>query len=223
MAKLKTYTGYELVVAAAGSSERFKSNKLKYKLNNEMVIDHSLRNFIEDKNCKKIFLMVPEKEFDFYKKKFYLVSKLVVVVGGLSRFETVRKGVSLVRHENVLIHDAARPFFSEQKLVEINHILEDNPNFLAGSLVLKSRDSVLEELHNEYSYLNREHIYLVQTPQYFKTAYLNDAYTWFDKQKTALVFNDELSLVLQFNPDLKPSLIEGSLKNIKITYLDDVE
>lgn len=218
MKKQKRIT-YDVIVPASGLSKRFGRDKLKLKLKNEMVIKHSLTYFIEDKDCQKILLVVNSKEFSFYKNLFCLINKLVVVTGAQTRFESVRNGIKYSNNENLMIHDGARPFLTYESLQTIKDALEAGSEL--GTLAIKARDSVLK-VTKMIQYENREEIYLVQTPQFFKKSLLLDSYEKYSIQKNLKEYHDELSLVLDFYENLKPTLIQGDPKNLKITYPDDV-
>lgn len=217
--KKQTRVVYDVIIPASGLSKRFGKDKLKLKLKNEMVIKHSLTYFIEDKDCQKILLVINKKEFSFYKNLFCLVNKVVVVVGGQTRFESVRNGTKYVSNENVMIHDGARPFLTYDTLMMVKEALKNGSEL--GTLAIKTRDSVLK-VNKEIQYENREEIYLVQTPQFFKKSILLQSYEKYLIKKSFKEYHDELSLVLDFHKNLKPTLVQGDPKNFKITYPDDI-
>ena len=81
---------------------------------------------------------------------------------------------------------------------------------------IKSRDSIRQQKGNTSLSLNRDEIYLVQTPQTFQFGILKRAY----KQEFRNEFTDDASVVERTGEII--NLIEGEIKNIKITFPEDI-
>ncbi|MDE5651646.1 MAG: 2-C-methyl-D-erythritol 4-phosphate cytidylyltransferase [Ureaplasma sp.] len=209
---------YTTIIPAAGSSVRFgKKNKLTIKINGDMLVKHTINSFNDDKECEKIILVVRENEFNFFKKLFCLKNKVIVVAKDTrTRSETVRFGLEYCKKtEYIMIHDACRPFLEYELLNEIKQELD---SYDAVIPILKISDSILQNNSN-LTYLNRDEIVRVQTPQAFKTKILLDAINQINDFNS---FNDEFSQVIFANPKINYKLINGSNKNIKVTYEDDL-
>lgn len=209
---------YTVIIPAAGNSVRFgNKNKLTVKINGEMLIKHTIAIFNLDKECEKIILVVKENEFDFFKKLFCLDKKVIVVAKNTStRSESVRFGLEYCKKsEFVMIHDGCRPFL-ECELIE--QIKENLSSYDVVIPILKISDSVVQ-INPNLEYLNRDNIFRVQTPQAFKQRILIDV---INKTKNVELFNDEFSQLLSVNNSINYKLIEGSTKNIKVTYEDDL-
>ena len=208
---------YYAIIPAAGKSTRFKKDKLTIKLNNELLIKHTIYNFQMDKDCEKIILVVASNKFDYYKSLFRLVSKLVVVAGGSTRSESVKKGLQYcLKSQYVLIHDGARPYVSDELINNVKDNLVDNQIVIP---VIDEVDSLIDVSGDEIKYLNRLNYKRVQTPQGFETNTLVRA---FEQTSSIDGFTDEASMVLSSIKDAKYVLIEGDYKNIKITTEQDV-
>lgn len=210
---------YTVLIPAAGHSTRFKKNKLTFKINGDYLLNHSLYNFIEDKDCEKIVLIVNKDQFDFFKFLYRLNKKILVVsINSNSRTESVEFGLSYCKNSKyILIHDACRPYLNYELLEKIK--MELNNGVDATIPVIDIVDSIVNVENSKMEYLNRNNIKRVQTPQGFKTEILLEA---FKDKNNNIVFNDELSLILNKNPNIKYSYINGSIKNIKITFPEDV-
>lgn len=209
---------YTVVVPSAGSSVRFgNKNKLTIKINGEMLIKHTISVFSDDKECEKIILVVKENEFVFFKRLFCLDKKVIVVAKSTTtRSESVRFGLEYCKKcEYVMIHDACRPFLDSEL---ISKIKDELFSYDAVIPILKISDSILQTKPN-LEYLNRDNIFRVQTPQAFKQKILMEA---IDKIEDQNSFNDEFSQLLSINNSINYKLIEGSNKNIKVTYEDDL-
>ncbi|HEY9535524.1 MAG TPA: 2-C-methyl-D-erythritol 4-phosphate cytidylyltransferase, partial [Mucilaginibacter sp.] len=81
---------------------------------------------------------------------------------------------------------------------------------------VKSRDSIRQLTDDASIALRRDEIYLVQTPQTFQSAQLKKAY----EQDYNSSFTDDASVVEATG--VKIHLVNGSHKNIKITFPEDI-
>lgn len=210
---------YTAIIPGAGNSSRFHKDKLLIKLNNELLIKHTVYNFQYDKDCEKIILLVPSNKFNFYKQLFRLVNKLIVIIGGSTRSESVNLGLKhAAKSQYVLIHDAARPYLSIDLLNRIKEGLS-SANIVVPYVDIF--DSLIHfESNSEFSYVNRNSYKLIQTPQAFKTELLLNSFEFL--KNSNLLFTDEVSLVHHFNSNEIINFIYGDLRNKKITEPNDV-
>lgn len=209
---------YTVLIPAAGSSYRFKKNKLTLKINGEYLIKHTLSNFLEDSECTKIVLVVNLSQFDYFKSMFKLSSKiLVVATNSLSRNETVQFGLQYcLKSEYIMIHDACRPYLTFDLIDRLK--FELNQGLDAVIPAIEIVDSIVDFSNEQVNYLDRSKIKRIQTPQAFRTKVLLNAFELNSNHN----FNDELSLLLQTNPSINYKLIPGEFRNLKITYPEDV-
>jgi 2-C-methyl-D-erythritol 4-phosphate cytidylyltransferase len=139
--------------------------------------------------------------------------------GGATRRDSVMNGLVAISNvvdpeDWVLVHDAARPCLARddvQRLVaEVGQ--DDNGGILAAPLAdtLKREDGSGRILATE----PRERLWLAQTPQMFRHGTLLRALG------AAATVTDEASAVEALG--LKPRLVPGSVRNLKVTYPDDV-
>jgi 2-C-methyl-D-erythritol 4-phosphate cytidylyltransferase len=150
-------------------------------------------------------------------------SKIMTIVpGGTSRQLSVWTGLqqlTALRPGFVLIHDAARPFFSTALVAAV---LDELQRFPAVVPVLSSRDSLLRSgTSGSISYLDRDRVRLVQTPQGFMFSEIFRAHEEAMQRKFHAA-PDDLSLLNRFL-DRKPSFIDGEILNCKITFPRDLE
>ncbi|MCD6179682.1 MAG: 2-C-methyl-D-erythritol 4-phosphate cytidylyltransferase [Bacteroidales bacterium] len=213
------------ILLAAGKSERFKNKKLKpfLLLNNKAVYRYSLDVFLAHHKIDTIILVLPEdlllSEKERFKKEV-LPKTVKLIAGGKTRFESVKNALSILNDsaENILIHDAARPF--------INNLLIDNcllklKQEKAVSCAIKSTDTIVFTNKDKLavSYPERDNIMRIQTPQAFKTDILKTAYSLATKERKTN-FTDDSSLIQYYNL-ASVYLVSGSEENIKITYTVD--
>lgn len=206
---------YDAIVVASGKGARLNLgyNKVFYKLDeNTTILDMASRCFVEDEDCQNVIVVTNEEEFDLVKNN----PKLVLVQGGKLRMDSVLNGLAKVKSDYVLIHDGARPYLDKHDLDNLKKALEDEE---ASILAVKVKETV-KVVDDGYinKTLNRNQIYLAQTPQGFKTSAIINA---FQKAKGVNIeFTDDASIAEYSG--IKVKIVEGSYRNNKITYLDDL-
>ena len=217
-----------VVIPAAGSGQRMKSSipKQYLKINNKTVLEHTLSVFTErDDIAGVIVCLAPNDKFGVNLAAFSN-PKLSHVMGSDSRAKSVSNGLQALsgiakEDDWVLVHDAARPCLSASALQRLFNELEGDE--VGGILALQAKDTLKLELKNASSKidktLDRSAIWQAQTPQMFRYKLLKDAL------HSALEHNieitDEASALEQAG--YQPRLIEGEVRNQKITQPEDLE
>ena len=147
-----------------------------------------------------------------------LSSPCSVVSGGSTRQESVIAGLSAVMEDVsiVLIHDAARPFVSDQI---INDVIEAVKNTGAAAVASPIQDTVRygnEGLFTKTA--SRDGLYAMQTPQGFRRNLLVKA-----THQTGgyLPATDDVALMQRIGQPVR--IVEGDPRNIKITTRSDWE
>ncbi|MCQ2958276.1 MAG: 2-C-methyl-D-erythritol 4-phosphate cytidylyltransferase [Candidatus Gastranaerophilales bacterium] len=214
------------VILASGSSNRFGGNipKQFVKLGNETILEKSIRAFEINSNITDIIVVINPDYIDMTKdlllNKF---SKLrSIITGGSTRQESSYNGVFAIRENegNVLIHDAARPFVTQEI---INNCLEKLKDEKAVGVAIKSVDTVIKI--DESGYIQeipqRNFLRRIQTPQGFNIETIKMAHDMARQDKSLLV-TDDCGMVLHFNL-AKIAVINGDECNIKITNQSDIK
>ena len=149
--------------------------------------------------------------------------------GGASRRDSVLNGLvaasSAVEPDDwILVHDAARPCLGAGELRKLIDALRGDVAGCGGLLALPVADTLKRADGNAgggkdgrvsvEATLSRDRLWQAQTPQMFRHAVLLDALRG-DPGAT-----DEASAVERLG--LRPRLIEGSSRNIKVTYGPDL-
>mgnify|MGYP001296456905 CR=1 FL=1 len=204
------------IILAAGKGQRFGRNKPKQYLdyNGKLLIEHSIDKALKSKLFDKIIVVTDKKKLrglDKYKGK-----KLIFVSGGKERKDSSLNALKKIKKfnpNNVLIHDAARPNFSIKLLKNLVRELKSNRAVVP---YINSRDSIKYKINNKYINLDRNKLYLTQTPQAFK---FKELYSLAIKQKGNI--SDEATLYL--NNNIKVKFISGENQNSKITYFNDLK
>ena len=207
---------YDAIVLAGGKGTRLNLgyNKVFYKMDNGLtVFENACKPFIEDEDCQKIIVVINESEV----KDVFKHDKLVFVSNGKERFNSVYNGLMEVSSDYVMIHDGARPYITS---VDIKHLKECLEVEDACMLALKAKDTIKEVVDGYIvKTLNRDHIYMAQTPQCFKTKLIKDAYMRGNAEKAS--FTDDAS-VLEKYYDTKIKMVDSTTNNNKITFISDI-
>ncbi|SMO69460.1 2-C-methyl-D-erythritol 4-phosphate cytidylyltransferase [Solitalea koreensis] len=210
---------YYAIIVAGGSGSRMQSAipKQFLELNGLPIIMHTIKAFYQWPLVPKIIVVMHPDYHKFWKKlcadyKFTVPHKLIE--GGKTRFESVKKGLSMIEDDGlVAIHDAVRPIISTDLLINTFKMAEELGNAIP---VIKCRDSIRKLQDGISIGLDREQYFLVQTPQCFQVKLINEAY----KQEYKAEFTDDASVVEAMG--VKINLTEGDSKNIKITFPEDL-
>ena len=211
-----------VIIAAAGKSERFDSNKLLQDYGKSVVLIESIKPFLEIDDVEKIIVVLNEEdvidmENIMIKYDLPLNSRIFTCVGGATRSESVFNALDFISDncECVLVHDGARPNISGNLIASI---IEKAGFDTCVIPVVDIADSLYSK---DLKIQQRSDFVCAQTPQAFPTQTLFDAYdTWYENKKP---FSDDFSLVQYYKKDAKFDFVKGDPNNIKITYRSDIK
>lgn len=203
---------YDVVIVASGKGERAKLgyNKAFFKMNDgKTVLEHSASLFIEDDDCQKVIIVTSQDCIDAVFKN----DKVVTVLGGKERRNSVENGLEKVNSEYVLIHDAARPFLNKEALEDVKKEVEKSK---ATILARKATDTikVVDNL-KIVNTLDRNTIYMAETPQAFESELIKKCY----KDSESINFTDDASLVESLG--YLVTITVDNFENKKLTTQED--
>lgn len=212
------------IIVAAGESTRMGNgiNKQMMSINGKPVLAHAVEAFDKSNLINSIVIVARKSDYKNIQKmvddcKFVKVS--TIVEGGDYRQQSVFNGVEAAPKASThfAIHDAARALIEPEL---INKVVLDAISHKAAILGVRVKDSI--KLIDEKSFIkgsvNRNFIYLAQTPQVFeKTIYL-DAMK--KAQRDDKIYSDDCQLIEKLN--LPVFMTIGSYDNIKITTAEDI-
>lgn len=205
---------YDVVIVASGKGERANLgyNKAFFKMKDgRTVLECSASLFVEDKDCVNIIVVTNEENIS----KVFNNSKVIITIGGKERKDSVRNGLDKVTSDYVLIHDAARPFLQKETLEELKRVVEKNS---AAILAHKAIDTIKVVKNNKIEKtIDRNTIYMAETPQGFKTELIKDCYN----NCRDINFTDDASLVESLGYDVY--VVEDKYENKKLTTEKDFE
>ena len=204
------------IILAGGESKRFNSNipKPYHLYRGKPLLLHSLDRIKKYGKFNKIVLVVNKKHKAHIKK--LKIKDVKIVTGGKTRAESAYNGLRCIKNyniKNVMIHDAARPNFSLKLLDKLNKELKSNDCIIPA---IQTTDSIKQKSINKVINLNRENIYLVQTPQAFNYKKLYKL-----QSNKSVEVTDDSNLFIKAGKKIK--IIKGEINNNKITINSDVK
>ena len=210
---------YTALIVAAGKGQRMGLgyNKVFFQLSeNVTVLEKTIAIFAEDEDCKEIVVVVSAAEYQRCLLKNQS-GNVVFVSGGERRADSVYNGLMAVSQDKVLIHDGARPYLSLACLKRVVEAAADNKAVIPA---VKVKDTIKYIVDDEVQEtLNRDHIYHIQTPQAFDTELIIACYK--KAFASGLEATDDAQIV-ELCSDVTIKVVEGDLKNIKITTIEDL-
>lgn len=212
-----------LIITAAGKGTRFgTTNKLFLNLKGKPLIIRTCEHFLRLPFFNEALITIAldeKKELETLLKKYALNSFFRVIIGGLTRQESVKLAIEALKPvEKVFIHDGARPNISQTLISNLYQTSLNHPAVIPGipvadTIKLADDNSFVEKT------LERKKLFQIQTPQVFDYALLKSIY-----QKTEkAIFNnitDEATLFEFFKIPIK--IIPGERTNLKLTYPEDL-
>ena len=201
-----------LVILAGGNGSRFgkKLPKQFTQINGENLIHFFLKR-IDVNNFDRIVIVCKKSYFKYLGKleNNFPSVKFIFTQAGKDRQSSsynALKSIEIFNPNNVLIHDAARPFCSNNLIMKILKNLKKNSSAIPY-IVNTDKKMILKKDFNK-------NIKLIQTPQGFKFQDI------FEAHKKTLIKNarDDSSLITE----KKINFVKGEKFNYKITYADDL-
>jgi len=204
-----------LIILAGGNSHRFKSSISKpyQKIAGKSLIEINILKARKFKEIKKIVLVYNKK--DHKRLKSLRLKNIKFILGGKSRQQSTLNALrTIIKNKGiskVLIHDVARPNFSEKLL---GLILKNMRKAKAVIPKIEINDAVKQIINSsKEEYIigkKRKKLFLTQTPQAFN---LKEIYHLHNKNGSKYK-DDDISLFMDLN---KVKFIEGEKNNFKIT------
>jgi len=222
--------GTRMASAPGAKVKKPAATKQFTELGGTPILIHTLRKFIASPEVSEIYIALRANEIDGFharlekEAKGILQKKIHLVEGGEHRQHSVSnamRSVSAGDDDIVLVHDAVRPFVTEEI---IHDVIQAARKYGAAIAALPAVDTVKQVERTSdgalvTATLPRERVVLAQTPQGFRYHVLKKA---FDEATTdGFVGTDEASLVERSGHAV--AVVMGSPKNIKITAPADME
>lgn len=219
------------VLLAGGSGTRLQraENKVYLRVGDRPLLAWSLETFERSPLIARIVLVVREGDDDRAQRivdDSALSKHCVLVRGGATRHASEHAGLESLADEIrsgdvdlVCIHDAARPFVTQQLLERIvgaaRRVGGAVPALtLGGEFLLRADEGGSAPVPVPTEDLRR-----VQTPQAFHARPLLDAYR---RASDAGFFGVDTAESVQRFSDVEVELVRGDPDNVKVTYVEDL-
>jgi len=212
------------VIVAAGKGIRMNDavRKQYLPLAGRPVLAHSLTLFENCNLINKIILVVPEDDFDYCRNNILpmLKSKINLVAGGRERQDSVYNGLIAVGENNgiVIIHDGVRPFANNEMLESCIRGAKKHGACIVG-VPIQDTLKKISILNNIEKTIERNNIWLAQTPQAFQYEIIRKAHE--NARLRGHTGTDDAFLVEQIGNPVK--IVKGNKNNIKITTREDLK
>jgi 2-C-methyl-D-erythritol 4-phosphate cytidylyltransferase len=221
-----TVTRAVAVVLGGGVGTRFGADRPKQllKLAGKTLIEHCVTAFASAPGVDEIVLVMPPA---YRPEAKNLVGDQVsaIIAGGVTRSDSVRNALAHIfarypaENTGVLIHDAARPLVTQQIITDCVAALAHHD---AIGTAVPTSDTILVVSDGVIAHVPpRETLYRAQTPQCFRLEVIIRAHrrAAADPDFTP---TDDCGVVLRYLPDVPVHVVEGSERNLKITYPGDL-
>ena len=201
------------IIVAGGTGQRMGSvvPKQFLEIENKAILLHTIGQFVAAFSDIELVIVLPEIYIQDGKKlienKFN--NTIHFVVGGETRFHSVKNGLSKVTQQSIVfVHDAVRCLLTPAL---IQNCYQQAVNKGSAIPAVSATDTIRLKEGEQHRLINREQVMLIQTPQTFQSEILLKAF----EQDYQSSFTDEANVVEKAGFPI--FLIEGEFENIKIT------
>lgn len=209
------------IIVAAGSSRRMGFDKLLASLGSKAVLQRSIEAFLQCQDVTEVVVVCPKERFDALSVNY--TDKLVRRIdGGRDRHDSVAAGLSLIPDYNdkesyIAVHDGARPLICGSQISRVYHDARQHHCATSARPITETvKRATPEGVVSEA--VDRENLWLMETPQIFQSDLLKEAYRHVVAQG-ARVTDEVSALELIGHPT---HLVSNPSPNPKITYPHDI-
>ena len=213
-----------VIIPAGGKGIRtgFSKPKQFVKVKDKELIVFSLETFQKNKRIDGIIISVDPEYFNLIerlRKKYKLTKISKIVKGGKERQDSVYNALSAIsadKNDLMIVHDAVRPLLPQNVLNRAIKTAEKKGNAV---VCISGSNTLIKGKNYIKSYIDRNDILYVQTPQIFKYGVLIEAMKRANKDN--FYATDESMLVKRTGR--KVNITEGSNLNFKVTTKEDFQ
>lgn len=213
-----------VIICAAGPSSRFGGKRKKQFVNvaGRAVFLRSVELFANRDDVKQILLGIASEDEELVNVKWGPNLKFFNVelfLGGHERFDTVNKGLKLIKDdiELIAVHDASRCCVTGKLIGRVISTTAKTsaaiPACPVAATIKEAKDNTIIKT------VDRTRLYEAQTPQVFEAGLLKKAYENLKNLDQSKV-SDDSQLVEALGE--KVTIVESDSSNIKITRRSDI-
>lgn len=229
------------VILAGGIGARVGGNTPKQLLplqDGKSVLEHAVDAFEQSPHIQEICIVM-HPDYIMHAEQMLLANAWQkvshIIPGGKERWESSVQAIKLLGDEakgeqaNLLLHDAARPFVSQDIIARVCEALEEHE---AVTVAIPSTDTVYEMVDGKVARIPQRSIIMrAQTPQAFRLDLIAEAYTKalgvdsLNAEACAmctLPATDDCGIVHEHMPQVPIHIVEGEEQNKKITFKEDI-
>ena len=232
------------VILAGGIGARVGGNTPKQLLplpDGHSVLEHAVNAFEQSPHIHEVCIVM-HPDYIAYAEQMLLANAWQkvhhIIPGGKERWESSVNAIRAITHYplsitkkeiNLLLHDAARPFVSQEIIARVCEALEEHE---AVTVAIPSTDTVYEMADNKVARIpQRSTIMRAQTPQAFRLELIAEAYAkalGVDSlsaeacAEAHLPATDDCGVVYEHMPHMPIYIVEGEEQNKKITFKEDI-
>ena len=208
-----------VILASAGTGTRMGTDLPKQflKLGSKTILETSYEVMAKSKFVDEVLVIANER---YVEETMKLLPTAKVVSGGKERQDSIQRGIEALMNipylgiqgdDLVLVHDAARPFVTEEV---IERVVEAAYQYGAAIPGVRPKDTIRQGEET----LDRNSLSIVQTPQGFRFELLKEAYE--KAFSDGFYGTDDAGLVERIGAKVR--IVEGDYENIKITTKEDM-
>jgi 2-C-methyl-D-erythritol 4-phosphate cytidylyltransferase len=218
------------VVLAGGSGQRFGTSlpKQLLPLAGRALIEHSVGAFDQAPGVDSVLVVMVADHAESTREALMTggYHKLAgVVAGGATRVESTRCAIAELGEDecDVLFHDAARPLIDQPTIAgcvaALRHYRAVGVGVPSSDTIAIVSDSCMTGMPPRHSLVR------CQTPQGFRLSVIRRAHELAaaDPAFGDLPATDDCGIVLRYLPEVEVHIVQGSERNIKITYPRDLK
>ncbi len=208
-----------VIIAAGGSGSRMGKDMPKQflKIGGKTILEKTTEVFQKNEYTDAIGIVMKSEYINTARAMLKGFSKVVFISeGGKQRQDSVAEGLRILKekvpdYDLVLIHDAARPFVTDEVILSC---LKGADSIGAAVAAVPVKDTIKQR----HLTLERKELYSVQTPQGFAREIIEKAYE--RAYSDGYFGTDDGSLVERLG--MPVATTEGDYANIKITTKEDL-
>ena len=215
------------LICAGGMGLRFGGDKPKQfiEIDGEPILLKTVKVFEGCSDIEKTVVVCPKDFISDAEKILAECENTFVTVGGSDRNLSVMNGIAYMEKNFpfdestiVVTHDAVRPFVTEKM---IKDSIEATKQFGGAVAAIPSVDTIIEVENGCVTAVpDRQKMFNVQTPQTFYAKRLRDLYFSLSEEEKKILTDCSRIYVTKGET---VRVIEGDIKNIKITFKSDIE
>lgn len=216
-----------VAVLAAGSGRRAGTDipKQYVLIKGDMILSYTVAAFCKNESIDEVIIVANSVWHDKIREmisKNHFDKVTHIIEGGAERYDSSIAALNICGDCNILIHDAARPLVSQRIISDVIVALGE---YRAVDVGIQATDTIVEtdESHRFVERVpERARLFHVQTPQGFDASFLRQLYKRVLSDPNFKT-TDDCGVVSHYEPTEPIKIVAGDMRNIKITWAEDIE